>query len=93
MSMMVVVPAVAKGDRESKGWLNYYGKFYRSMMSQVLRLINFDLVLWARRKYKSFRGHSGRARDWLARIAQRDPALFAHWRLGIMPDGWTMGAG
>ncbi len=80
-------------DSTVHGWLNYYGKFYRSMMCQVLRLINFDLVLWARRKYKKFRGHGGRARDWLARIAQRDPALFAHWRLGIMPDGWTMGAG
>jgi len=80
-------------DATVRGWFNYYGRFYKSMLSQVLRLINFDLVLWARQKYKRFRGHGGRARDWLARIAQRDPDLFAHWRLGVMPDGWTVGAG
>ncbi len=80
-------------DATVRGWYNYYGRFYKSMLNRVLRLINFDLVLWARKKYKKFRGHGNRARDWLARIAQRDPNLFAHWKLGIMPDGWTVGAG
>lgn len=80
-------------DATVHGWFNYYGHFYKSMLHYVLRLINYDLVRWARRKYKRFRGHGGRARDWLAIIAQRDPNLFAHWKLGIMPDGWTMGAG
>lgn len=80
-------------DGTVHGWLNYYGRFYRSMVCQVLRLINFDLVRWARRKYRRLRGHQGRARVWLAKVARREPTLFAHWCLGIMPDGWTMGAG
>jgi RNA-directed DNA polymerase len=62
------------------GWFNYYGQFYKSMLCQVLRKINFDMVRWARKKYRNFRGHGNRARDWLARIAQREPTLFAHWR-------------
>ena len=24
--------------------------------------------------------------------ARRYPNLFAHWRFGVKPDGWTMGA-
>ena len=80
-------------DATVHGWFNYYGCFYKSMLSRVLRSINFDLVRWARRKYKRFRGHGNRARDWLARVAQRSPKIFAHWQLGVMPDGWTMGAG
>ena len=30
-------------------------------------------------KFKSLRGHKRRSRHWLARIAQRQPRLFAHW--------------
>jgi hypothetical protein len=25
-------------------------------------------------------------------VARRQPGLFAHWRWGLRPDGWTMGA-
>jgi hypothetical protein len=30
--------------------------------------------------------------ELLAATARRYPSLFAHWRLGVKPDGWTMGA-
>ena len=32
------------------------------------------------------------ARELLAATARRYPSLFAHWRFGVKPDGWTMGA-
>jgi RNA-directed DNA polymerase len=75
-----------------QGWINYYGRFYKSMLFLVLRRINEYLVRWAMRKYKRLRGHLTRAVEWLANVARRDPRLFAHWRVGVRPDGWTVGA-
>jgi len=76
-----------------QGWINYYGRFYKSRLYPILRHLNHDLVIWARKKYKRLRAGSRRARRWIARIAQREPNLFAHWRFGVRPDGWATGAG
>jgi RNA-directed DNA polymerase len=76
-----------------QGWINYYGRFYKSRLYPTLRNINHDLVIWARKKYKRMRAGNRRAKKWIARIAQREPSLFAHWRFGVKPDGWAMGAG
>ena len=75
-----------------QGWINYYGRFYKSMLYPLLRRINEHLVRWACRKYKRLRRRERRAKEFLARVARRFPALFAHWRFGLKPDGWTMGA-
>ena len=69
------------------------GRFYKSMLYPVFRRFNEYLVRWAMRKYKRLRRHYTRAVEWLASVARREPRLFAHWRLGVRPDGWTMGAG
>lgn len=66
-----------------RGWINYYGAFYRSMLYPTLRHLEHDLVLWAKRKYKRLRGHHTRAIHWLGRIARREPHLFEHWKLGL----------
>ena len=76
-----------------QGWINFYGRFYKSMLLLVLRRINDRLVRWAMRKYKRLYGHYTRAVEWLAGVYRRGPALFAHWRVGLRPDGWTVGAG
>jgi RNA-directed DNA polymerase len=39
-----------------QGWINYYGRFYRSGLHPLLRRINAYLVRWAKRKYKRLRG-------------------------------------
>jgi hypothetical protein len=75
-----------------QGWINYYGRFYQSQLYPLLRRINEYLVRWACRKFKRLRRREKRARELLAATARRSPALFAHWRFGIKPDGWTMGA-
>jgi len=64
-----------------RGWINYYGAFYRSAMYSTLR--QFDLILskWAMRKYKRLRNHRRRARHWIERIAKKEPNLFSHWGL------------
>lgn len=68
-----------------RGWINYYGRFYKSALYPVLRHMNRALILWARRKYKRLSRHRRRAEYWLGRIARREPQLFAHWRMGILP--------
>ncbi|MGL5865591.1 MAG: group II intron maturase-specific domain-containing protein [Dermatophilaceae bacterium] len=45
-----------------RGWMNYYGAFYRSALSGLLARINTYLVRWIRKKYRRYR-------------AQRKPGL------------------
>lgn len=61
-----------------RGWTNYYGAFTRSVLCEVLRHLDRKLVLWVTRKYKKFRGHRARAREWLWRVESQHPNLFAH---------------
>ena len=68
-----------------RGWVNYYGRFYRSALTPVLRSLERCLVYWVRRKFKRLRRHQRKAVHWLGRVAQREPALFELWRLGIRP--------
>jgi len=79
-------------NRTLQGWIGYYGRFYKSMLYPVFRHFNDTLVRWAMRKYKRLRRHKTRARRFIADVARRQPYLFAHWRWGVRPDGWTMGA-
>jgi lipooligosaccharide transport system ATP-binding protein len=69
-----------------RGWMNYYGRFYRSKCVQVLRHLNEALAGWARRKYKRLRRRERASRHWLGGIAQRDPNLFVLWQLGVRPE-------
>ena len=68
------------------GWIQYYGRFYKSALYPVFGHFNTTLVRWAMRKYKRLRRHRQRAVYWLGGVARREPRLFAHWyRLGLRP--------
>ncbi len=70
-----------------RGWMNYYGRFYRSKCVQVLRHLNEVLGAWVRRKYHHrYKRRERASMHWLGRIARRDPKLFAHWTFGIRPE-------
>ena len=56
-----------------RGWMNYYGRFYRSKCVQVLRHLNKALARWAQRKYRRFRRRERASMYWLGRIARRGP--------------------
>jgi RNA-directed DNA polymerase len=60
------------------GWMNYYGRFYRSQMHPLLQRINTYLMRWAAKKYKRLRSYK-RFKAWWLGIIDRDPKLFAHW--------------
>lgn len=64
-----------------RGWVNYYGSYYRSAVYKAFNPLNFILTKWAMRKYRRFRGHITRAGRWLYRLRKRSPHLFAHWEL------------
>jgi RNA-directed DNA polymerase len=68
-----------------RGWINYYGRFYKSAMYSTFCHLDRVLVQWAMRKYKRLRRHKRRAEHWLGRIARKEPQLFAQWQMGVRP--------
>ncbi len=64
-----------------RGWINYYGRFYRSKLHASLNRINDYLVRWIVQKYKRYRGRRMRAWTALGKAAQAHPRLFAHWQI------------
>ena len=64
-----------------KGWINYYGQFYKSALYPIFNQLNGALQRWAMRKYKKLRRRRRGAYYWLGRIAKQMLYLFAHWRL------------
>lgn len=74
-----------------RGWIGYYGQFYKSVLAQSLRRIDFHLVKWARRKFKRLRQQPRGARLWLTQVIRKSPMLFAHWSLIYRYDR-TLGA-
>lgn len=72
-------------DPPVRGWMNYYGRFYRSKCVQVLRHLNRLLIKWACRKFRRFRRRERAAGHWLGRVARREPGLLALWTLGVKP--------
>src|SRR5947209_14779152 len=67
----------------NRGWLQYYGRYYRSALYPTMRELDRSLARWAYRKYKKLRGHLRRATHWVARISRRDSKLWAHWQMGV----------
>jgi RNA-directed DNA polymerase len=64
-----------------RGWINYYGQFYKSALYPIFNQLNGALQRWAMRKYKKLRRRRRGAFHWLGRIAKQMSYLFAHWRL------------
>lgn len=68
-----------KYNAEIRGWLTYYGSFYKTEMKTIIEHINMALIKWVQKKYKTLQRRPRRARQWLRAIAKREPNLFAHW--------------
>ncbi|MFV2013428.1 MULTISPECIES: group II intron maturase-specific domain-containing protein [unclassified Micromonospora] len=61
-----------------RGWMSYYGRFYRSALNPLLARINSYLVRWIRKKYRRLRPRR-KARVVWERIIAQHPRYFAHW--------------
>jgi len=68
-----------------RGWIAYYGRFYRSRLLASLERLDDYLARWAMRKYKKLRGAATKAVKWLADVKRRAPTLFAHWAVTAQP--------
>jgi group II intron reverse transcriptase/maturase len=69
-----------------RGWINYYGKFRKSEMWNLFKLLNLRLARWARLKYKKFRKkHLYISHLWLEKVSKAFPYLFVHWQHGFLP--------
>ena len=88
------LPSLAKAiNPQVRGWVNYYGAFYRSELHFLAWRINEHLTRWAMAKFKRFRGKYAKAMAWLQKTYRHQPGLFAHWQLVAFTTGWTVGAG
>jgi group II intron reverse transcriptase/maturase len=61
-----------------RGWMQYYGAFYRSALYPLLARINAYLVRWSRNKYKRLRGRKKAQAQWATAVKLR-PKFFAQW--------------
>jgi RNA-directed DNA polymerase len=61
-----------------RGWMQYYGAFYRSALYPLLSRINAYLMRWIRSKFKRLRTIKKATACW-QRITRQYPGLFAHW--------------
>ena len=70
-----------------QGWINYYGRFYKSGLYPTLRHLNEYLVRWARRKYQRLYRHARRAKELIASVgaALREVAAVLTNPLGGRP--------
>ena len=66
-----------------RGWINYYGRYYPSALTETFTVLNRRLAKWASRKYKGMRGRKSRASKWLAMMVIKQPTLFAHWKISV----------
>ena len=63
-----------------RGWINYYGCYYRSALYRTFWHLDRLLSRWAMRKYKRLKGRQRKAQHWVKHIIRREPAMFVHWR-------------
>ena len=54
-----------------QGWVNYYGRYYKSAMYPSIRNMERYLERWVMRKYKRFKGRKRKARTWLGKVRGR----------------------
>src|SRR5262249_44161776 len=47
-----------------RGWVQYYGRFYKSELYKPLRNVERYLVLWARKKFKKLSRHGRNAKQF-----------------------------
>lgn len=61
-----------------RGWMNYYGAFYRSALHPLLARINAYLMRYIRRKHKRLQGWKKAYEAWKQAVARR-PRFYAQW--------------
>lgn len=66
-----------------RGWIIYYGKYYRSALVPLMNYLNKRLVRWAAKKFKRLKRSIRKGVNWIQRIIKKEPSLFVHWEKGF----------
>jgi RNA-directed DNA polymerase len=80
-------------NAQVRGWINYYGAFYRSELYFLAKRIDEHLVRWAMQKFKRLKGKPELAWARLHAARQRQPRLFVHWHLIVRANNRPARAG
>ncbi|WP_271612279.1 group II intron maturase-specific domain-containing protein [Bradyrhizobium sp. CCBAU 21362] len=62
-----------------RGWMNYYGRYYKSALYPTLRHLDRCLARWAMSKYKRLRRRRRRAEHWVREVLAAPPRC---WPIG-----------
>ena len=65
-----------------RGWMQYYGAFYRTALHPLLERINSYLMRWLRKKYRRLRAFL-KARACWRRVTRQYPRRFAQWAWSV----------
>jgi RNA-directed DNA polymerase len=65
-------------NKYTRGIINYYGKFRKSELDKVFYILDYRIVKWVRKKYKSCKGRRAGWKE-LLRLKKENAKLFAHW--------------
>jgi group II intron reverse transcriptase/maturase len=71
---------------QTRGWINYFGKFRKTEMRNLFRCLNFRLAHWVRNRYRRFwKRPRSYAYNWLVKVSKAFPSLFVHWEHSFLP--------
>ncbi|MEU2395009.1 group II intron maturase-specific domain-containing protein [Streptomyces sp. NPDC007369] len=62
-----------------RGWMQYYGAFYRTGLYPLLKRITCHLMRWVRKKYPRLKAFKEFHRRW-KQVTTAYPLFFAHWK-------------
>lgn len=62
-----------------RGWMQYYGAFYKTELYPLLRRVNYYLMRWIRKKYRRLSTFKKFHRRW-KQVTETWPLFFAHWK-------------
>jgi len=64
-----------------RGWINYYGKFFKSRMIRVFYYLDGLIIRWIANKYKTTAKNDSYLK--FKRFKAEMPTLFYHWNFGL----------
>lgn len=64
-----------------RGWIEYYGAFFKSNLLFLVHHLDSVIFRWLRKKYKKLGRTAKKANHWIRRVKAKYPDLFVHWSL------------
>jgi group II intron reverse transcriptase/maturase len=68
-------------EPQMRGIINYYGRYRRWELQNVMWYFQRRLVKWALNRYKRFKGSFDKAYKWLKKMKLQYPNMFYHWTI------------